>query len=90
MILKFVHENSNVKSNCGNNLITFNFLKKRLECSRKLEKVMILMAFFCMTKRGCKVDFHVQSVAFDKLKPRSNDRNIVGCNERLPFEWNFR
>ena len=38
----------------SNNLITFKSLKRGLVCSKKLGKVMILMAFFCNTKRGCK------------------------------------
>ena len=49
---------------------------------------MILMAFFCTTKRF-KVDFHVQSLAFDELKPRPNDRNIVGCNMLRAFGHSF-
>jgi len=44
------------KVTASNNLIKFNVLKRGLECSRNLEKVMILMPFFCMTKRGYKVD----------------------------------
>ena len=35
-------------------MITFKSLKRGLVCSKKPEKVMILMAFFCNTKRGCE------------------------------------
>ena len=42
------------KVTSSNNLITFKSLKSGLVWSEKLEKVMILMAFFCNTKRGCK------------------------------------
>lgn len=34
----------------SNNLITFKSLKRGLVCSKNLEKVMILMAFFCRSK----------------------------------------
>ena len=37
-------------------LITFKSLNKGLECSVKLEKVVILMAFFCNLNKGYKVD----------------------------------
>ena len=36
--------------------ITFKSLNKRLECSAKLKKVIILIAFFCNLNKGCKVD----------------------------------
>ena len=42
------------KITSSNNLITFNSLKSGLVMSKKLEKVMILMAFFCITKGGCE------------------------------------
>ena len=42
-------------------VVPFIFKKTRLECSRKLEKVMTLMAFFFMTKRGCKADLFENS-----------------------------
>ena len=34
----------------------FGSLNKGLECSVKLEKVIILIAFFCKLDKGCKVD----------------------------------
>lgn len=52
------------KVTSSNNLITFKSLKSGPVCSKKLEKVMILMAFFCKTKRGCK------EVKFDKYYPK--------------------
>ena len=49
LVFKFVHKNSNVNTS-SNNLITFKSLKRGLLGSKKPEKVMILMAFFCNTK----------------------------------------
>ena len=37
-------------------LLTFKFLNKGLECSVKLEKVVVLIAFFCNLNKGYKVD----------------------------------
>ena len=55
LVFKFVHKDSNVNSYFISSLITFKSSKSGLVCSKKLEKVMILMAFFCNRTRGCKV-----------------------------------
>ena len=36
----------------------FRSLNKGLECSMKLEKMIILIAFFCKLDKGCKVDWY--------------------------------